>query len=195
MKRADRYTLIGLAFVACCWSVPAHAQNGGGQREDEGFEAFSRIVANNIFDPDRRPAPPEGPPPGPTPTPRPPTESILLAGTFLTDSRQVAILTSQESDLNGPKRVGDELRGWAIESIETSGVGLVRDESRIDWRVGTRIERVGEGEWRISGEAVPTVSRGPNGSSSSSAGSSSSEPTSDLIERMRQRRLQETGNE
>jgi len=143
------------------------------------------ILVRNIFDPNRRPATRAS---NDEPTHlSEPAETVDLLGTWITDRQTVAFVEGSRSEFSGTRIEGGTVGGWRVLSIKSDFLILENDGKRLEWPVGQRIERNGDGVWVVSGNAV--LSSAP--SATASASSTSEENEDDLLKKMRERRQRE----
>jgi hypothetical protein len=164
-RKSPRVNAFAAAFglLLAAGIVLAQQQDGDRPAAGKSFEDYGLILDRNIFDPQRRPPrSTDEPEAAATPAP-PPVEHLDLLGTWIGDDRIVAIIDGNRTTLNTEVAPGAVFGGWRVATIDTDGVVLEKDETRIQWPVGHRIERIDEGDWELSGQAA-----GVSGSSGSS---------------------------
>jgi hypothetical protein len=81
-------------------------------------------------------------------------EHLDLLGTWIAAERSVAFIDGNRRALNNEVVVGASFGNWTVERIDTAGVVLSREERRIEWPVGQRLERVDEGDWNLAGRST-----------------------------------------
>ncbi len=134
----------------------------GGARADEAetpgpgapWEEFALIARRNIFDSERRPMRAARADSATTQATEVASEAIDLLGVFMEGEAQVAFAESAGSVRT--LRLGEKLGGWRIARIDTARLRLSKGEESLDWPVGARLERRGEGAWRVA-ERTPVV--------------------------------------
>lgn len=159
--------------------------------EASGFAAYEIIAQRNVFNPNRSASKKNDDGDKPEPTPAPPTVDLL--GTWVTDRQAVAFIEGADANLNGAPGVGDRVAGWTIGAIDTEKVVLEKEEQKISWPVGRRLERGEGGEWKLAGAASPhaKTSSSSTGSSSASSRADDNAGSDDMLKLMRERRQRE----
>jgi len=162
-----------------------------------GFDSFNIVSERNIFSPNRRPSRPAIE--SSTPEVAPKTDSITLTGVLISDYGSVAFFDSTLPEYGVDIELGGSIAGYQITEIQIDGLKLTRDGQQTELPLGSGLSRQDEGEWKLSSENLaPTTSETQDifsaeqssivtTAESTSAGSSSS----DLLERLRERRRQE----
>lgn len=175
-----RASMIGLAVLGVAGLLGA--QPAGNRRKAatpvaRGFDAYKLIVDRNIFDPGRRPA---GARPAAQQTKASSVTTINLAGAVVQEGQRLAIVSSTVADHNGARRVGDSVAGFRIDSIDTDGVVLVRNDTKKKWPVGGALRRIDDGDWYLPETPGNT-------------GDITKDPAAEaaILKRLRQRREQE----
>jgi hypothetical protein len=108
---------------------------------------------------------------------QPVIQDIDLVGTWIFDQRKVAFVQGDQAAPNGQTTPGDLLGGWKIVEITTDGVTLTKDNAQMSLRVGQRLERVNQGEWKaVNGlsraNAVASTRQGPRSAANANASAS-----------------------
>jgi hypothetical protein len=144
------------------------------------FSDYQLIFQRNIFDARRRA-------PSARRSDAPPAEpvyrSIQLVGVLVGDEESTAFFTGDDRTHTGPRRQGERIAEATIEAVTTTGITVTLNGRRQEWAVGSPMRRIGDGEWYLP--APP-----PAGASDSVLNDPAAEAA--LLERLRQRRAQET---
>lgn len=187
--------LVAVGALAPAWAQPSR-DRGRGDRSD-GREAmrerYELLLERNLFLKDRRPAPPQSERTARPPDAPPPVESLyVVIGLVEEDGGQVRAHVEDrrtgELLLLNP---GDAIAQGVIESVDLDGVVYKAGEEQ------TRIA-VGQDLRGQTGAPPATPSAQPSSSSGDSAGSGNGSPSEaemSIIERMRQRRMQQGGRQ
>jgi len=114
-----------------------------------------------------------------------PERFVLLRGVLRQDDEFIAVLEDMRSGQLIRARVGDEVVRGRVERITLDGLRYVRDEAQVDVGIGANLEASGTAGPAMAGE-------GTEGEELETPVPPTGEAT-DLLERLRQRRLREQG--
>jgi hypothetical protein len=181
--------------------VVGHAQEA---RSSTGptFESFRIVVDRNIFDPNRRPSQP-----GQlfAPEKSPPPDQLALVGALVNDEGAVAFFEGSKAEYSVDVKLGETIAGLRVAEIRTDWLTLENEDRQIELPVGSGLSKIGEGEWELSSVDLTSNMLDLTSSSSAEDGTdasstqtpfnaeSASGSSSDLLEKLRERRRQELG--
>lgn len=188
-------------FCAGASLAPSAAAQSAAEDKREGFARYEVVIERNIFDPNRRPRTRAE---TANAEPVEQRETVNLVGTWISNRETLAFLEGSRPEHSGASALGSVLDGWRLTEVSAGRVVLEKEENKIEWPVGHRLERSPGGEWELGGTATAVSSRpsrsSPGGRSSASGGVTSSAASAapspagaeDLLQRMRERRQRET---
>lgn len=176
-----------LSLIGLGWLMPASAQV---RESGAGYEAFVWIQSRNVFDPNRRPPPPQSMMRETTSPAR--SESIVLTGTLVQPTQALAFFGGSRPEHRQVLTLQQEVAGYTLVQVTTAHVELEREGERLRLPVGQGLRREGEGPWEFTAEI-----RSPDAISSSTTAvnpegeRASEDASSDVMKRLMQRRQQE----
>ena len=108
---------------------------------------------------------------------------MLLRGVVRRGNEYVAVIEDMRNGSVLNLKSGDAVLDGRLEEVNLSGVAYVRNDTRLELGIGDNLEKSG------SSTSSTTTSAG----ASSSGKATTSQRQSDVLERLRQRRLKELG--
>lgn len=196
MKRALTAFLATLLLMALAGSGATPASQSTGVTKTS-WEDYRLILSRNIFSRNRT-APRRESRNGFSRPVRPAVESFLvLRGVGMQENLRIAFVEDTRSGQSYRVATGKSLGGGLIQSISLDGVEYVLNGASRQINIGESLTGVPAGSASTSSQPS-TLSADPTATSQAAPAGASPAPSSapasvnDLIERMRQRRLQET---
>lgn len=190
-----------LALLTMAGFVPA----GFGADDPANFDAFKIILERNIFNASRQ----AQPPPAQRPRAEIRPERITLLGVLVDGNNSAAFFDGSRSEYTRAVRTGEEIAGYKVVDIGTDKVRLANGDKKIEIRVASRMEKLGDNPWTLaeggsgsseffredgtSSRSMSDKSQSDSAISSGDGQSGSAEPSSDLVKRLMERRRREMG--
>lgn len=181
----SRTLLTILTAVLAAAAMAATTATRPAAQPASSWDSYRIVLTRNIFSRDRS-APSRGHNASSRTTTRSPEQSIVLTGVAVQDAVRVAFFEDTRSGETIMVGVGQMLAGGAIDSITLDSV---------EYRSGPAAKTIAVGE---SLTGVPAAPSSMPAASEPATGAATTRPngasgdSNDILERMRQRRLQET---
>jgi hypothetical protein len=153
------------------------------------YSSFKIIADRNIFNPNRSARSARG---GKTPRKQVKSETISLVGTLCSENGNLAFFDSSSSQYKKVLKPGGTIAGFTIKHIAPNYVTLESGGKVSELRVGMRIRREDEGEWRVSGQTESLASStNQTATPADAAGSASDDEDNDVLKKLLQKREEE----
>jgi hypothetical protein len=156
-----------------------------GFAETAPWEQYKGLVENNIFSKARGAPQARARSSEPTAPPNP-ERFMLLRGVVRRGDEYVAMIEDMRNGEVLNLTSGDAVLDGRLETVTLDGVVYVRDDTKLELAIGDNFEKSGS-----DGTAPPGSAAGV--SSSPASGTNAGGTQADMLERLRQRRLKETG--
>jgi len=119
-------------------------------------------------------------------------ETISLVGTLSSEKGRLAFFDSSSSQYKKVLKPADTIVGFTIKDIALNHVTLESGGKATELRVGMRIRREDEGEWRVGGQTESLASStSQSATPADDAGSVSDDEDNDVLKKLLQKREEE----
>lgn len=153
------------------------------------YSSFKIIADRNIFNPNRSARSARG---GRTQRKQVKTETISLVGTLCSENGRLAFFDSSSSQYKKVLKPAGTIAGFTIKDIAPNQVTLESGGKATELRVGMRIRREDEGEWRVGGQTETLAgSASQSATPADAAGSASDDEGNDVLQKLLQKREEE----
>jgi hypothetical protein len=153
------------------------------------YSSFKIIADRNIFNLNRSARSARG---GGAARKQTKVETISLVGTLSSEKGRLAFFDSSSSQYKKVLKPADTIAGFKIKDIALNHVTLESGGKVTELRVGMRIRREDEGEWRVGGQTESLASStSQSATPADAAGSVSDDEDNDVLKKLLQKREEE----